>query len=126
VVDTPAVLRGAGVAVAVCLPLALISQQVVAEDDGSPLAAALFLAVLVGFAIGGYVAARAPTAAPFTNGGLAALGAFVVIQGTALVVRLVAGDPPSAPVLVFNALLAFACGLAGGAVASRVARREDV
>lgn len=125
VVDVPAVLRGAAVAVAICLPLALIGQQLVDEGDGSPLTGLLFVGVLVGFAVGGFVAARAASTAPYTNGGLAALLAFVVIQGSAVVVRLVAGDSISAPVLVFNGLLAFGCGLAGGTIASRTAHRPQ-
>lgn len=124
VVDRAAVVRGALVATAICLPLAIVAQQVVDPDDGTALAPLLFLAVLVGFAVGGFVAARQATGAPFTNGGVAALLAFVAIQGVALVVRLVDGDPPSATTLVFNALLAFACGLAGGALAGRAAAGE--
>lgn len=124
VVDAAAVGRGAVVAIAVCLPLALVSRQVVGEEEASPLSAVLFLAVLVGLSLGGFVAARSASSAPFTNGGLAALAAFVVIQGTALVVRLLDGDAPSAPALVFNAILAFGSGVAGGAVASRRSRPQ--
>lgn len=125
VVDGAAVLRGAAVAIAICLPLALIGQQVVDEGDGSPLTGLLFVAVLAGFAVGGFVAARAASTAPYTNGGLAALAAFMVIQGTAVVVRLVAGGGVSVPVLVFNGLLAFGCGLAGGTIASRTANHGE-
>lgn len=110
-------------AVVICVPLALVSEAV-ADGDGSPLTPLLFAAVLVGFAIGGRTAARRATGAPFTNGGLAALLAFLVIQGAALVVRLADGDPPAVPVLVFNGLLAYGCGLAGGAVAARSRRAE--
>ncbi len=120
-VDTAAVGRGALVAIVICLPLALLGRQLVDPDDGSVLTPLLFVAVLTGFAVGGFVAARRATGAPFTNGGVAALLAYVAIQGVGLVVRLVDGDPPSAATLVFNALLAFACGLAGGALAGRAA-----
>jgi putative membrane protein (TIGR04086 family) len=122
-VDGAAVVRGALVATATCLPLALVGQQVVDADDGSSLGPLLFVGVLVGLAIGGFVAARRAADAPFTNGGVAALLAYVAIQGVAVVVRLVDGDPPSAARLVFTALLAFACGLAGGALAGRTAAR---
>ena len=126
VVEPAAVGRGAAVAIAICLPLALISQQLVDREDGSPFTALLFLTVLVGFVIGGFVAARAATSAPFTNGGLAALLAFVAIQGTALAVRLAADDgPPAFPVIVFNGLLAYGCGLAGGAIAARSRSKGD-
>ena len=112
--------RGAVVAIAICLPLALVSQQVADEGEGSPLSGLLLLLVLAGFAVGGFVAGRAATTAPFTNGGLAAVLAYVVIQGTALVISVVQGDTPSVPALVFNGLLAYGCGLAGGALAARL------
>ena len=122
-VDRAAVVRGAAVAVAVCLPLALLGQAV-DDADGSSFTALLFVGVLAGFAAGGAVAARRAREVPFTNGGLAALVAYVAIQGTALVVGAVTdGDPPSVPSLVFNALLAYGCGVAGSALAGRRARR---
>ncbi len=114
--------RGAAVAVATCLPLALVSRAVADEDGGSPVTALLFVLVLAGLAFGGLVAARAAAVAPFTNGGLAALLAFVAIQGVALVVRGADGDSTSVPGLVFNGLLAYGCGLAGAAAATRQAR----
>ncbi len=120
-----AVVRGGIVAAAICLPLALVSRQVLDDGDGSPLAPALLLAVLIGFAVGGFVAARVAGTAPFTNGGLAALAAFVAIQGVAAILLLLDGDVPSAPALVFNAVLAFGSGLAGGAVAARTRRRTE-
>ena len=120
VVHGGAVGRGAAVAIAICLPLALVSQQVADEGEGSPVSGLLLLLVLVGFVVGGFVAGRSATAAPFTNGGLAAVLAYVAIQGTALVVGLVDGDTPSIPALVFNGLLAYGCGLAGGALAGRL------
>jgi len=118
------VARGAAVAIALCLPLALVSRQVADDGDGSPVTALLFVLVLAGLAVGGFVAARSAAAAPFTNGGLAALLAFVAIQGVALVVRGADGDPTSVPDLVFNGLLAYGCGLAGGAVAGRKQARS--
>jgi hypothetical protein len=115
--------RGAAVAVALCLPLALVSQAVADGEGGDGLAVLLFVAVLLGLAGGGFVAGQRARAAPFTNGGLAAVAAYVAIQGTALVVRGVVGDGdgdgPSIPSMVFTGLLAYGCGLAGGAVASR-------
>lgn len=111
--------RGAVVAVAICLPLALVSREVADGGGASPASALLFVLVLAGLAAGGLVAARSAAVAPFTNGGLAALLAFVAIQGVALAVRGAAGVPASLPALVFNGLLAYGCGLAGGAVAAR-------
>ena len=124
-VEPGAVARGAAVAVAICLPLALLGRAL-EDGDGSPLAALLFLGVLAGLAAGGTVAARAAADVPFTNGGLAALLAYVAIQGTALVVSAFTdGDPASVPSLVFNALLAYGCGVAGSAIVGRRARRAS-
>lgn len=120
VVEGAAVVRGAAVAIAICLPLALVSQQVADGGGGSPVSGLLLLLVFAGFAVGGFVAGRSATAAPFTNGGLAAVLAYVAIQGTALVVSVVDGNTPSIPALVFNGLLAYGCGLAGGALAARL------
>ncbi len=119
VVEPSAVVRGAVMAVVICLPLALVSQAV-DGDDGSGIRTGLFFGVLAGLAAGGAVAARAAAAVPYTNGGLAALRAFVAIPGTALVVRLVTdGDTPSLPSLVFVALLAYGCGVAGSVLGTR-------
>ena len=120
VVEGGAVGRGAVVAIAICLPLALVSQQVADDGGGSPLSGLLLLLVLVGFAAGGFVAGRSATAAPFTNGGLAAVLAYLAIQGGALLVGLGDGETPSIPALVLNGLLAYGCGLAGGALAARL------
>ena len=119
-VEPSAVARGAAVAVAVCLPLALVGRALDDDGSGGPLRALLFVGVLAGFAAGGAVAAGAARRVPFTNGGLAALLAFVAIQGTALVVgAATGGDLVSFPSLVFNGLLAYGCGVAGSAVAGR-------
>jgi hypothetical protein len=128
VLDAGAVLRGAAVAVVVCLPLALVSQALADADGGDAAVVVLFFAVLAGLALGGFVAARVAGTAPYSNGGVAAAAAFVAIQGTALVVRALlgdGGDGPTVPGVVFNALLAYGCGLAGGAVASRWRRGGD-
>lgn len=126
VVEGPAIGRGTAVAIAICLPLALVSEQAADEGEGSPLSGLLLLLVLAGFAVGGFVAGRSAAAAPFTNGGLAAVLAYVAIQGTALVVGVGDGDTPSIPALVFNGLLAYGCGLAGGALAARRSAGQTV
>lgn len=117
-IDVGAIGRGALVATAVCLPLAVIG-RLVAVDGVPPVPALLFLAVLVGFALGGFVAARASGALPYTDAALAALAAFIVIQGTAALVSVARGDTPSLPAIVFSAMLAIGAGVAGGLVAVR-------
>ena len=120
--DWMAVLRGAAVAICICLPAALLAQVLadVPEGDDPPSTVFVFFTlVLVGFAVGGWWAARAAPTAPYSNGAVAALAAFVVIQGIAYVVRAIDGDAPSVVVLVFNALTAYLCGLAGAGVLAR-------
>lgn len=121
-IDRLGILRGATVAICICLPAALAAQALVdvPEGDDPPATVFLFFAlVLVGFAVGGWWAARSAPAAPYSNGAVAALAAFVVIQGIALVVRLVAGDPVNIPALVFNGLVAYGAGLLGAAIWTR-------
>jgi putative membrane protein (TIGR04086 family) len=121
--DREAILKGAALAVIVCLPLALLAAAVVDEDDPGPLAPILYLAVLLGFVLGGWAAGRAAPEAPFSNGAVAALAAFVVIQGGAVLVRVVAGDSVTVGRIIGTGLLAYGCGLTGGLVADRLGRR---
>ena len=121
-VDRRAVALGAVVAIAVALPAALVA-QVVVDDADNPLSFVFFALVLFGFAAGGYAAARHAPDAPFSNGALAALAAFVVIQGFGAIRRAIIDDPVSVASVMFTALLAYAAGLLGALVA---ARREGV
>jgi hypothetical protein len=109
-----AVVKGAAVAVVVCLPLALVSDAVIDEHDPSRWAIPLFVGVLLGFALGGFVTARNATDYPYTNAALAALAGFVLIQGVGIVVRLVGGEDIHVVRIVFTGLLAYGCGLTGG------------
>jgi hypothetical protein len=121
-IERLAVLRGSAVAIAICLPAALAAQAVVDTPEGDDPPATVFLfflLVLLGFALGGWWAARSAPTAPYTNGAVAALAAFVVIQGVAVVVRVVGGDGVNVPALVFNGLVAYLSGLAGAFVWSR-------
>lgn len=121
-IDRLALLRGASVAVCICLPAALAAQALVDVPEGEdpPTSVFLFFAlVLVGFALGGWWAARSAPEAPYSNGAVAALLAFVVIQGIAVVVRLVAGESVNIPAIVFNGLIAYGAGLLGAAIWSR-------
>lgn len=117
---------GAIVAVAICLPMALLNQVVAtgATADPPALGFLLFVGVLVGFGAGGYVAAgRAPTA-PYSNGALAAVAAFATIQTVALATRTIRGDTVDLEGIILSALSAYACGLVGSLLASRRATPE--
>jgi putative membrane protein (TIGR04086 family) len=121
-VDGRAVGIGALVAIAVALPAALVAQVVVDDADNS-LSFVFFALVLFGFAAGGFAAARHAPHSPFSNGALAALAAFVVIQGLGAIRRAVVDDPVSLANVVFTGLLAYAAGLLGALVAAKQASR---
>lgn len=117
--DVPALVKGAAVAIAVCLPVALVAEIVVDRDDPSGWAIPLYLGVLLGFVLAGAVASRAATTAPLVTGAFAALAGFAVIQGVGVVVRLVGHDDVVIATIVFSGLLAYGCGLTGAVIGER-------
>ncbi|HUF32707.1 MAG TPA: hypothetical protein VMN58_05820 [Acidimicrobiales bacterium] len=123
-VDLRAVALGATVVVAVALPLAVA--DVVARDDGEagPLSLLAFVGTLVVFVVGGHLAARRAPASPYSTSALAALAGYVVVAAIGVASRTIRGDGVSITRIAFNGLLAYACGLLGGALASRRAGKE--
>lgn len=117
--DPEAILRGAAVAVVLCLPMALVADAISTEDDPSRWTIPLYFGVLVGFAIAGFVAARSARDYPYTNGAMAAVAAYVLIQGVGIIVRVVGDEPVHYVGVVFNALLAYGSGLTGGVAGAR-------
>ena len=117
-IEPAAVRTGALVAISLCLPVALAAQLIVDDSDNSqpPIVYLLYIAVLVGFATGGFAAAKRTTESPYASGAVAALVAFVAIQAVGIVARLIDGDPIRVVLIVTNALLAYGCGLLGAAV----------
>ena len=118
VLDQRAIGLGAVVAIAVALPAALVA-QVVVDDAESPWSLLFFAVVLVGFGLGGYAAARAVPQAPFTNGALAAIVAYALVQGIGAVRLIIEDDPPEIVTIAFAALMAFSSGLVGALLAAR-------
>ena len=115
------IVKGAAASIVVCLPLALLSQAIAdsTDDDPSRWAFVLFFGVLLGFVLGGYVTARSCRDYPYTNGAVAALAAYVVIQGVAVVVRLVGDEDVRVVAIVFNGLVSYGCGLTGALIGAR-------
>lgn len=118
-VDWQALVKGAAASVVVCLPLALLAEVLIDRDDPSALSVPLYLGVLLGFVAGGFVASRHAVSSPLVTGALAALAAFVVIQGAGVVVRVVNGEEVLFATIVFTALLAYGCGLTGAVAGER-------
>lgn len=116
-----AVRAGALVAIAICLPLAIVAQLAAGGDDTDqpPIVLVLYIAVLVGFVVGGRFAAVRSTESPYSNGGVAALCAFAAIQAVGIISNSIRGDEIGVANIVFNALLAYGCGLLGAGMAVR-------
>jgi putative membrane protein (TIGR04086 family) len=118
--DRRAVGAGAVLAVVVALPAALVGEAAAdGEDDPSGLVLLCFLVVLLAFVAGGWLAARRAPDAPYSNGAVAALVGFAVIQLGGVVANLVQDEPVRAASIAFSALLATASGLVGALVATR-------
>jgi predicted permease len=123
--DPRAVGAGAVLAVAVALPAALIGEAAAdGDDDPSGLVLLCFLAVLLAFVAGGWLAARRAPDAPYSNGAVAALAGFVVIQVGGIIATVVQDEPVRGASIAFSALLATASGLVGSLLATRAAARR--
>lgn len=118
--DPRAVAAGAVLAIVIALPAALVGDVAAdGEDDPSGVVLLCFVVVLLGFVAGGWLAARRAADAPFSNGAVAALAGFAVIQLGGVVATLVRDDPLHGASIAFSALLATASGLVGAIVATR-------
>jgi hypothetical protein len=120
-IDWIAVRAGALVAIAICLPIALLQQVLVDTDDANPSGVVylLYLAILVGFVLGGWQAGKRATGTPYTSGAVAALCGFIAIQTAGVIARLIDGDEIRVVLIVTNGLLAYGAGLLGAGIAAR-------
>ena len=123
--DPRAVLVGAAVSLAIAVPPAVLAQIQSDRDalEGSNWVLILFAVVLAAFVVGGYVAAKRAAAEPLTNGAVAALLAYVLVQGYGIVRRLADGDEIRWLGILFAALLAASCGTVGAILATARRRR---
>jgi putative membrane protein (TIGR04086 family) len=121
--DPRAVAVGALVIVAVALPLALADAAQRGDDARGDLTLVVFVVTLGAFVAGGYLAARRAPTSPYSNGAVAALAGFAVVSVLGVLSRAARGEAVSVTRIVFSGLLAYACGLLGGGLASRLAAR---
>lgn len=122
----PAVLAGALVALAIAVPAGILAQTLdeagKVEDDSTWLIV-LFAVILAGMAVGGHVAADRRLDAPLSNSAIAALSAYLLVQGVAAIRLVLIDEPVTWVAIPFFALLCSAAGMTGGLVADHRARR---
>lgn len=121
-----AVAAGAGIALAICVPAALLAQLLDESgtvDDNSSWLIVLFGVILVGMGIGGFVAANLRLDAPLTNSAVAALAAYLLVQTIGAIRLLTSGGEVTWAAIPFFALLSASAGMAGGLLADRRARQ---
>ena len=121
-----AVAAGAGVALAICVPAAILAQvldEAGTVDDNSSWLIVLFGVILVGMGVGGFVAANRRLDAPLTNSAVAALAAYLLVQTIGAIRLLASGDDVTWVAIPFFALLSASAGMAGGLVADHRARK---
>ncbi|MBL8778438.1 MAG: TIGR04086 family membrane protein [Acidimicrobiales bacterium] len=123
--DPRAVLIGATASLVIAVPPAVLAQIQSDRDalEGSNWVLILFAVVLIAFMIGGYVAAKRAEGEPLANGALAALLAYLLVQGYGVMRRLADGDEIRWLGILFAALLAASCGTVGAIVATARRRR---
>jgi hypothetical protein len=124
-VEPRAVAVGAGIALAICVPAAILAQVLDSTrsvDDDSAWLLVLFGVILLGMGAGGYAAAVRRLDAPLTNGALAALAAYLLVQTIGAVRLLLVGDEVTWVAIPFFALLSASAGMAGGLLADHRAR----
>ena len=114
-----AVLKGAAVAIMLCLPLAILATVARDRDSGSSFIPLFIVLIAAGFAVAGWVAARGQGDAPYSNGALAALAGCLVIEVAVLVVHVAGGHAVHLGAIAGSALIAYASGILGAFVATR-------
>ena len=113
-----AVALGAAVVLAIAVPVAVVGA--IALDEGSNLVFPLAACVLAAFVAGGWFAGRhAEGESKLVVGAAAAFAGFIVAQGVSLALQVAQDDDVQPAAVAANAVLAAACGLAGGALAAR-------
>jgi TRAP-type C4-dicarboxylate transport system permease small subunit len=114
---------GAGVALAIALPAALLAQVLEAlrdtGDDPGALTYALAVVVLVAVALGGCAVGRQRSAPSALLGAVAGLAAITVVLALGIARRLVAGDDVAWGTVPATAVLAMSLAATGSALTAR-------
>jgi len=121
-----AVALGAGAALALAFPAALVAQlvDVVADGDDPPAAVfALVPVILAATAFGGWVVGRRRPPHPILDGALAGLVAIVVVLGLGIARRSVAGEDVAWATVPAATVVAAVLAAIGSALALRTRTR---
>jgi hypothetical protein len=118
-IEWNAVRAGALAAIAICLPVSVIGKVLVDDPEHSSVTPVIFVAVLAGFAVGGWVAAKRSLQSPYTVALLSSLGAFVLIEAVSIVSLAIRDKDINVIVIISNAFFAYASGLLGAAIVAR-------
>jgi putative membrane protein (TIGR04086 family) len=117
--DPKAIAIGALVAAVITVPVSLLAP----ENRDSTLNLILYVIIIAGLVLGGFAAGRQAPDFALSNGALAPLVMFLVVQGFGVIRNLASGDRVNVFAIIFNALLATSCGAVGGAIANRARSR---
>lgn len=117
--DRPAVVKGMVAAACIAVPFALLG---LAASDNDSLGWAGWLSVLgimLGLVIGGFLAARDQrVGAPLTNGIVAAVAVYVIVQAVGIVKRVITDDDLNWAKYVSSLLLSIVAGTVGALLAA--------
>ena len=118
-IEWGAVRAGALAAIAICLPVSIVGKVLIDDPEHSSATPIVFVAVLVGFAVGGWVAAKRSIDSPYTAALLSSLGAFVLIEAVTITSLALRDKDINVVVIISNAFFAYASGLLGAAIVAR-------
>jgi hypothetical protein len=117
--DRPAVLRGMAAAAIIAVPFALLGLAASNEDSLGWAGWLSVVGILLGLVIGGFLAARdQKVGAPLTNGIVAAIAVYVIVQGIGIIKRAVAGEELNWGRYASSLLLSIVAGTVGALLAS--------
>jgi len=120
--DRPAVLKGMAAAAIIAVPFALLGLAATDEDSLGWAGWLSVLGILLGLVIGGFLAARDQrVGAPLTNGIVAAVAVYVIVQGIGIVKRAAAGEELHWAKYLSSLLLSVVAGTFGALLASMAA-----
>jgi putative membrane protein (TIGR04086 family) len=121
------ILIGAALTIVLAVPPALLALLLSDDDtlEGSSWVPFLFAWIVLAFFLGGLLAALSQPHAPLAHGALAALSAYVLVQGFGVIRHLIVGEDVSWLSIPFSALLASSTGTVGGIVANWLRARRS-